>query len=306
MTPRSGEGRRRRMPRWLVAGIVGGLIAFGAVFGPWAQPSAQVKSIVEDLRGGSVYEAPGAPGIVDAQRARQVIGDRAILVVLLDRTPLTTSGDSRDPRMNLCHQLADVIQDDYIWVYAQGEDGAYKGNNCVGDDFPGAGDDLDITINIAAETSAQYRATDADRTPELEEFVLSYDAETSKSLGRIPTRPPIPDVLATRQIVLAGAGMVGGTVLVFFALRWAGVAYQRGRAGAAVRRRRRLALDARLSAVADAILHPAKPGTPAEAERQAGAAEKYVRALDLLTSAASDDELTRAESEITELEELAR
>ncbi|GAA5168745.1 hypothetical protein [Amycolatopsis dongchuanensis] len=298
----------KRVPRWLVLGVAAGLAAFAALYGPWAQPSAQVRSIVEALRTSSVYEQPGAPGVVDARRARQVIGDRAILLVLLDRSPLSTSGDSKDPRMNLCHQLSEEIPDDYIWVYAQGDDGEYKGNNCVGDGFPapntGTKDDFDLTLNIGAELSAQYRATDTDRTPELEEFVLAYDAATSKAHGEIPTRPAVPDRLAGRQLVLACAGLVVGSVLLFFLLRAAGLAWRRRRAGVAARRQRRLALDARLSRLADSVLHPAPAADQAEAERQAEAARRYVLSLDLLTNAESAEELAAAEAEITGLEEV--
>jgi hypothetical protein len=294
------------VPRWVFLAVVAGLAAFGAVYGPWSQPSAQVRSIVEGLRTSSVYEQPGSPGVVNAQRARQVIGDRAILMVLLDRTPLPASGD--DPRMALCHQISNAIPGDFIWVYGMDDTGVYKGNNCVGKDFPkptkngDAVSDFDLTVNIAAQLSAQYRTSAANLTPEIEEFVLTFDAEAAKSYGAIPTRSPIPDRLAGRQLVLACAGMVAGTVVVFFALRWAGLAFRRRRTGLAARRRRRSELDARLNRLADEVLHPTSPDSPADAERQAGAAKRYVLTLDLLEKADSKADFTAAEHEIAALE----
>jgi hypothetical protein len=175
-------------PRWLCLAVVAGLTGFGGVYGPWWQPSAQVQSIVEGLRAGSVYEAPNASGVVNAQRARQVIGDRAIVVVILDRQPLTGTGDHGDPWMTLCHQIAREITGSYIWVYATDGKGSYDGANCVCGDFPKSSkttdqvSDFDLRVNIAAQLSARYRRSATDLTPELEEFVLTFDAEAAKGV----------------------------------------------------------------------------------------------------------------------------
>jgi hypothetical protein len=76
--------------------------------------------------------------------------------------------------------------------------------------------------------------------------------------------------------------MVGAAVLLFFSLRWAGLALQHRRKGQAVRRRLGMALEARMNRLADAVLHPDPPESPAEAQLQADAAKRYVLTLDLL------------------------
>jgi hypothetical protein len=83
-------------------------------------------------------------------------------------------------------------------------EGTYDGGNCVGDDFPestktaGQVGDFDLQVNIAAQLSALYRRSATDLIPELEEFVLTFDAEAAKSYGQIPPRGPVPDRLAVR------------------------------------------------------------------------------------------------------------
>lgn len=298
------------LPRWVVLAAVLGLVGFGAVYGPWAQPSAQVRTIVDGLRTSSVYQAAGAPGVVDAARARAVIGNRPIVVAVLDRTPIPSTSD--DPRMGLCRQLAAQLPADYVWVYGQDGKGKYGGNNCYGDKFPRptrAGvsmDDFDTELNVEASTSAQYRKTDANLTPQIEEFVLSFDAVTAEDLGAVPTRSPVPDELATQQIVLACAGMVAGAITLFLLLRISAVWLRRRRTRAAARQSRHRALSAQLNIIADAVIHPSSPRDAAHARRQEDVAKRYVFALDQVERAHSDGELAAAEREVAKLVEEVR
>jgi hypothetical protein len=293
------------LPRWIVAAAVIGLVGFGAVYGPWAQPSAQVRTIVDGLRGSSVYEAPGAPGVVNAARARAVIGNRPIVMAVLGRSPLPSTSD--DPRKDLCEQLAEQLPTDYVWVYAQDSRGAYAGDDCYGDRFPRptkAGvsmDDFDIELNIEAETSAQYRKTDQNLTPQIEEFVLSFDKVASDDLGAVPTRSSVPDALATRQIVLACMGMVAGTITLFLLLRVGSVWLSRWSAQARSRQSRHRALSAQLNLVADAVIHPATLRDAADARRQEAVASQYVLVLDKVEHARSESELAAAEREVAGL-----
>lgn len=295
------------IPRWVVFAVVIGLAGFVAVYGPWAQPSAQVRTIVDGLRASSVYEAPGAPGLMNAARARQVIGNRPIVMAILDRTPLPGSAQHSDPRMELCDALADQLPTDYIWVYAADGTGKYAGNDCYGADFPHptkpgvSVDSFDIELNISAETSAKYRMTDTDLTPQIEEFVLSFDYVTGQDLGAVPTRSAVPDELAGQQIVLACAGMVAATIALFLLLRGGGVAFRRWRTRAAARQSRHRALSAQLNVIADAVINPSEPRSAEDAHRQADVAKRYVFALDKLEHAHNDHDLTEAEREITEL-----
>jgi hypothetical protein len=313
-TPAHPAPKRARKPavRWLgvprslwLCGLVAGLIAFLAVFGPWAQPSAQVRTIVDSFRTSSVYVQPGAPAVLDPARVRQVIGDRPIVVAILNRTPLPDSDD--DPREALCQQIAHQVLDDYIWVYAQDSSGEYSGNDCYGDDFPTptkAGvsmDDFDIDLNISAQTAAQLRTSDTNKTPEIEEFVLAFDDVAGQDYGSVPTRGPVPDHLAARQIALACVGMVAGACALFALLRLVALGVRRRSAAAAALRRRRAAATAELSKVADAVIHTRQATDAADARRQASTAKGYVQALDALERAHTETELAEAERDITAL-----
>lgn len=302
--------RRHRwfgVPRWAWLGGLAGLIAFAAVYGPWSQPSPQVRAIVAGLRSSSVYMAPGAPGVVDPARVRQVIGDRPIVVAILDRTPLPPNSKGTDPRLVLCDQIAGQVSNDYVWVYAADDKGRYRGNDCYGPNFPhptkaGVGmDDFDLSLNIEAQLSAQFRTSDTNLTPEIEEFVLAFDADTTADYGAVPTRSALPDELAGQQIVLACAGMVFGAAALFLLLRHGGLALRRRMAGHAALRHRHLALTARLNEIADAVINPGRPADARDAERQADVAKRYVLALDQVEHARTGAELTSAEAEIASL-----
>lgn len=314
---RKAAGRvrnRKSAVRWLgvprslwLCGLVAGLIAFLAVFGPWAQPSARVRTIVDGFRTSSVYVQPGAPHLLDPARLRQVIGNRPIVVAILNRTPLPDGDDGSDPRETLCQQVAHQVLDDYIWVYAQDSDGEYKGNNCWGDDFPTPTkpgetmDGFDTVLNISAQTAAQFRTTDTDETPQIEEFVLAFDATAGEDYGAVPTRGPVPDHLAARQIALACIAMIAGMCALFALLRLAAVLLRRRAAATAALRRRRAAAAAELSKVADAVVHARPAADPADARHQADTARKYVLALDALEHAHTETELADAERDITAL-----
>lgn len=305
-TARPKRGRWLGVPRSLwVCGLVAGLVAFLVVFGPWAQPSAQVTTIVDGLRAGSVYVQPGAPRVLDPARLRQVIGDRPIVVAILNRTPLPDADD--DPREVLCRQIAHQVLDDYIWVYAQDSSGDYQGNDCYGDDFPTptkpgvSMDDFDIDLNVSAQTAAQLRVSDTNRTPEIEEFVLAFDTVAGEDYSAVPTRGPVPDHLAARQIVLACLGMIAAMCVLFALLRLLAVLLRRRAAATAALRRRRAAASAELSKVADAVIHVRPAEHAADARRQADTAKDYVLALDALEHATTEPELAKAEHDISAL-----
>jgi hypothetical protein len=294
-----------RRHRWVwLAGVVG-LVAFAAVYGPWSQPSARVRTIVAGLRSSAVYQAPGAPNLMNAARARQVIGNRPIVLAILDRTPLPADDD--EPRQALCQQIARQVPGDYVWVYAADGDGKYDGDNCYGPKFPRptkAGismDNFDLILNEDAQLSAQYRITDTDLTPQIEEFVLAFDNDAATDYGAIPTRSGVPDELAGRQIVLAGAAMVLGTVTLFLLLRFGAVALNRRSAGNTALRLRHIELNTQLNSVADAVTNPRPPRNAKDAQRQADVAKRYVLALDRLSGARTDQELSAVQRTITAL-----
>jgi hypothetical protein len=192
-------------------------------------------------------------------------------------------------------------------VYSQDSKGKYAGYHCYGDSFPQptkAGvsmDDFDIELGIEAETSAQYRATDRNRTPEIEEFVLSFDKVTTDDLGAVPTRSPVPDELATQQVALACVGMVAGAIALFLLLRAGAVWLGRRTARARARQSRHHALSAQLNLIADAVINPSTPRSAAAARRQEVVATQYVLLLDKVERAHSEKELTAAERQVADL-----
>ena len=110
------------IPRWLVVAFgVAILLAYGTFGRPVDEPpriSEQARVIAEGLRTTSVYEAPDAPGKIDAQRARWLIGNRPIVLVLLGTTPLPQAQDSySQPHYDLCKQVADVVSTSLVVLY---------------------------------------------------------------------------------------------------------------------------------------------------------------------------------------------
>jgi hypothetical protein len=260
---------------------------------------------VAGLRSSSVYEEPGAPNLVNAARARQVIGNRPIVMAILDRTPASENGDNA--RYDLCEQIADQLPTDYVWVYASDDKGNYDGDDCYGSKFPTPTkpgvdmDSFDVAVSFGSELSAQYRTSATNLTPEIEEFVLSFDTEATADYGAVPTRSAVPDELAGDQVVLACAGMVLGTVTLFVVLRLLALTLRRRGAVSATRRRRHTELTTRLNEIADAVINPRTPTDAGDAQRQADAAQEYVVALDRLEHARTDDDLTAADADITAL-----
>ncbi|OZM75057.1 hypothetical protein CFN78_02445 [Amycolatopsis antarctica] len=293
------------VPLWILAAVLVGAGAAVWLYGGVGGPDARTRAIVEGLRSGAVYEAPGAPGIVDAGRARAVIGDRAIVAVVLDRTPLPPSDRVNGADYELCKDIAEQLPTNHVALFAVDEDGDYGSSYCLGPDFPEpekGEDDADLLhtrLLVAAETSWKYRASPENLTPEIEEFVLSYDLVAEDAYEAIPTRGEIPDELAKPQIALASAGIVAGTVAVFFLLRLA--AHGIGRRGETARllRQRRIRIDDGLSRAADTLLHPHAPADEADARRQEKVAHVYATAVDRMRDA-------RTEQDLREVEELVR
>ncbi|GAB3497909.1 hypothetical protein [Amycolatopsis cihanbeyliensis] len=293
---------RLGIPRWAFLAAAIGLAGFLLVFRPWSSADDRIRTIVEGLRDGPVYQERGAPDSVDVPRARQVIGDRAIVAVVLGAGPLPASDHVNGPDYAMCERIAARVPTNMVILFATGEDGEYGSSYCTGPDFPvpakpGASlGEFEMSVVAAAERAWQYRATPANLTPEIEEFVLTFDAEAAEYYGELPRRGPMPDTLARGQIALACAGMVAGSVAFFLLLRTAALALRkRRRAERALARRRREA-ETRLSRLAEEILHPG------DSTAAATTAREYTEVLRLLESAREPHELAEVERRLTELE----
>lgn len=305
----------KRMPRWLVAalgvGVLLSLLLIETTPPTPRPPSPLVASIIEGLRTTSVYAAPGAPPSVDVARARQVIGDRPIVVAVLGRTPLPAADDHLE-RQDLCQDVADATPTNLVMIYAMDSRG-YDSSICEGPQFanpsyPVDADDFDLGLITAAELAWTYRATDTNLTPQIEEYVLAFDLQAAKSYAKVVPRravvqppPPAPSAVQTWQIVLAIVGLIVAVVTLFALLRLIVHVLGHRRTVRAETDGRAAALSARLNRLADAVLRPGRPRDADAAARQAEIARRYVLALQQFERTGPSAE---TESQIATLEEL--
>ncbi|OLF10685.1 hypothetical protein BLA60_16105 [Actinophytocola xinjiangensis] len=305
------------VPRWLVGAVVLGVAGCVLVFGVASPPepvSALAREVVDGLRTTSVYEQPGGPGLIDAQRSRELIGDRAIVVVLLAEPLLDDPTYVTDPRAEHCAEIADLVATSVVILYAFDDRGEYDAEYCVGPEFANDANPVDPQDYVSGvvggvHLGTHFRVTETDRFAEVEEYVYTFDHYTMRdSPNGVPRRgivvppPPTPDAPQAWQVVLALGGIVAGTIALFVLVRATGglVARRGSRTAAAHTRAERI--NARLNRLADTVLHPEPPNNARAARRQADLAARYVALLATVESGAPAE----AERALTELEEAAR
>ncbi|CAM4131476.1 hypothetical protein KIPE111705_41995 [Kibdelosporangium persicum] len=285
------------VPRWIVGGVLVGVIACLALLRNQVTTSDRVRAIVEGFRHSSVYVEPGAPGTVNADRVRQVLGDRPIVVAILSDDPYPATDAAGGPGQQFCADVARLVPTNIVIVYGNEPEDGYNPSFCVGPRFtneehPVTGANFDFVLIAKAETAWKYRASPTDLTPQVEEYVLAFDAQAAKDYpDTVPRRGAVPDELATGEVVLALGGIVAACVAVFFLLHV--VALGIGRR--TPRTRTRLATGARLSRIGEYVMS----ADPRRA-KQAEVARKYVLALQDHESGAN------VERQVDELERLIR
>jgi uncharacterized membrane-anchored protein YhcB (DUF1043 family) len=309
------------VPRWIVGAVVVGVIVFLWTYQPWSVPDAQIRTIVADLRTSAIYQAPGAPPLLNAVRARQVVGDRPIVVVAMPDTPLppaTTDEGDDDAELGFCEQIADQITNDYVLLFAtshraDGGKDTYEAADCYGPDFPvpdkktstGSHDDqlfgFDFGLSLDFHNSSQFVTTATNLTPDIEQFALAYDDEVGEYYSTPPRRGAIPDRLAGSDIALDSLAIVAGVVLLFALLRLAARRLGNQQAKDAELRRRRTELGLRLNEIADTVLHPRPVDTAEEARAQEAIAQRYVALLTRTEQASTPAALAEAEGEAADL-----
>jgi hypothetical protein len=310
------------VPRWLFGAVVLGAVVcylvFGASSSPPAPVSAQARAVVEGLRTTSVYEEPGGPGIVDAQRSRALIGDRAIVLVLLAKPLLDDPTYRTDPRAERCAEIAGLVATSVVILYAYDDAREYDAEYCVGPEFANSDNPVDpedyvMGVVGGVNLGTHFRVTETDRFAEVEEYVYTFDHYTMRdSPNGVPRRgvvvppPPTPDALQAWQVALALGGILAGTVALFALLRAAGGVAGRRRTTAAATRTRAEEIGARVNRLAATVLHPERPRNARAARRQADLAERYVLLLRDVESATTAAGLTEVESRLAELEDAAR
>jgi hypothetical protein len=316
-TPLPEAPRRRKrdrrwfgvVPRWLGWAVLVGLVLAGLAFGAAPAidppPGPQALEAIDGLRTTSVYVAPGAPAVVDATRARRAIGDRPIVVAMLDRTRLPHAEFTLE-RQNLCEDIAKLTPTNIVILFAADSDGDYDSSFCTGEDFPHK-DDFDFPLIAEAEAAWTYRVTDTDKTAQIEEYVLAFDAQAAKSFAKeVPRRavikppPPAPSPLQAGQITLAIGGLVLAVVSLFALLKLVGHWYDRRVARRTEERSEHAELSARLSRLADVVLHPERAEDAADAARQAEVARRYVLVLQEFEEHGAAADVVR---DVAELEE---
>ncbi|ALG13724.1 hypothetical protein [Kibdelosporangium phytohabitans] len=286
------------VPRWVVGGVLVGVIASVALVRGQVTTTDRVRAAVEGFRHSSVYVEPGAPPTVNAEHVRRVLGDRPIVVAILNGEPMPPSGKSLvTAGLKLCDDLASLVPTNLVIVYGNEPGKGYNPAFCVGprfnnEDHPVNASNFDFVLIAKAESAWKYRESPTDLTPQVEEYVLAYDAQAAKDYpDSVPRRGAVPDKLATGEIVLSLGGIVAACVALFFLLHLAARAV--GRRGP--RSRERLETEARLSRIGEYVLS----ADPQDAN-QAEVARQYVLALQGHESGAN------VRRQVDELERLVR
>ncbi|GAA2555897.1 hypothetical protein [Pseudonocardia hydrocarbonoxydans] len=312
--PRSGSPRReRRVPphrppvrrgtRWLVLAQALAAAAIEFVVS-WTFDDGARRD-VDALHSDSVWIEPGSPAVLDAGRARQVIGDRPIVAAVLP-----PSEDTFDRCEDVVARHDDVVA--FVWTAPD------RSAICVGDGFPDpdlgeqadrrtAVDWLERVI-LDARFSSRYRVDEAlpDRTAQLEELVLAFDAAVPDAYAdgvdrrELSASPQVGLEIAVRLLATVAAVVVGFVVLRLAVLRVAA-----GRARRRSLRTRRLEQLARTARLADAVLAE-QPDDPGRARARADAAGRYVLVLAGVEAARDEPALDAADAELTALERTLR
>lgn len=314
----AGPKRWLGVPVWLFGAIAVGVVGCFLVLGgmsPQEPVSARASQVVEGLRTTSVYEEPGAPGIVDAQRSRDLIGDRAIVLVLLAE-PIHEDPTHRvDRRAERCAEIADLVATSVVILYAFDDEGSYEAEYCVGPEFANVDNPVDpedyvVGVVGGVHLGTHFRVTDTDRFAEVEDYVYTFDRYTMRdSPNGVPRRgvvvppPRVPDALEAGQVALALGGVLAGTVALSALLRTAAGLAARRTARAAESRTRAEKVNVRLNRLADLVLHPEPTTDATVARRQADLVEQYVHLLAAAEAATTAAEHATVDRDLAELEE---
>lgn len=272
------------------------LVALGWSTARYLLSAPEAREAAAGLRTDSVWVAPGAEDVLDEQRVRQVLGDRPIVVAVLAESYTGDSLDAcddvaaRQPRTIVLLYLASE-RTEYPTICATRrfpEPAVTEGSDALG---TSAVDQWLFRLGIVAERSARYRVDDetVDRTPEVEELVLAFDALAVEEYpDGVPTRDAGAAPLTWATVLLQLAGMVVGLVALHLLLRRLAQRYGERLQARQLERARRAEVEQRLSQAASSlVLAGPAPGV-------AEAAEGYLAAL----AAFERDEVEQADREL--------
>nr|WP_157529206.1 hypothetical protein [Kibdelosporangium sp. MJ126-NF4] len=205
------------VPRWVVGGVLVGVIACVAVpFDQGETPSNATRAVVEELRRDPVYVQPGVTQTVDPDVVRRTIGDRPIVVAFL--SPEMPPEDRVD-----CDSLAELTPDNLVvlsqslearfWYVCADSDFAFK---AVPDGPSQLANDVNASLPYS-EMSTLSGGSKIDYAVWLGELVQAFDAETAKHYpGPVPRRAAVPTELTNREIAFAAGGLVAVCLAVAF------------------------------------------------------------------------------------------
>ncbi|HEX6359317.1 hypothetical protein [Actinophytocola sp.] len=271
----------RRPHGWVIVLII--LVSATWVVLTETRKSAELTALPDELRYTSVHVAPGAERIFDAERARRIIGDRPIAVIVGERT-------------GMCADFADILPGVIVlWV----------------NDVPrmpiktcdGGSPYYERNLTATAREAVTLLDTDHDWTVHVEEYVRAFDAHVAETFpgtpppARGPPRPANDGAVEKIVLVMSAAMGVVLLVVVAFLVRevWSLAEY-------VLRRRRdwRARTNARLNRLADRVLRLTEPGSTST--RRAATAKGYVLLLQAFESATNEAQRFAVDEQLRELE----
>lgn len=291
---------RRRLVRALLLLVLAAVAGYPLV--RYLLLPAEAREAAVGLRSSAVFVPAGGEEVLDAERVRAVVGDRPIVVAVL-------AASYRGKVLHGCRAVARQQPRNLVLTYQSSRPGSYPAI-CAGADFPEPdvpeprtdilGDRTDLWLlglSRAAQQASQFRVSPAsvDRTPEIEELVLAFDAQVVQDYpAGLPRRvaSPAPQTLA--RVLAQLLGLVVLLLLGFALVRLAARRLSRALDARRERQDRRAVLDAALSEVSAELL-TGRPRTKAEAARRADVAELYLHALTAFEAARGSRRLHEAE-----------
>lgn len=296
----TGAGKpTRHLPGWVYVAVLVGLGLFAyQQYSYWSIP-ASARAAGAGLRASAAYADPDEPGVIDLARARQVIGDRPILVAVLP-----AQYPARD--LDACLDVAGQHPKNVVVAYK----GAHSPTLCAGSQFPSpTTDDLSASewifrTAIQTQYSSRYRVSETgrSRTAEVEELVLAFDAQVQEDYADgVPTREADPDPVVWWRVMLQLAGLIILAVGVFAGVRAAANRIVRNQTARAALRARRLDLQQELSEAASEVMVFDPNERPERARLRASTAEHYLQTLTAFEAARTQEELDAAQTDFAEL-----
>lgn len=275
----------RRRGRWALLLLV--LLALLLYpLGRFLLTPPEAREAAAGLRASAVFVAADGRDVLDAERVRQVVGDRPIVVAVLRRS-------YRGGALAACEAVARQQPRNLVLAYRAGFPGEYPGI-CAGRRFPepeteqAGASQLGGAVAVwlwhlgdVAQKASAFRVSEktVDRTPEVESLVLAFDEAVRDDYPHgVPRRVASPAPLTLGRVLLQLLGLAGLLLAGFVGLRLLARGVERRADGGRELADRRAALGADLSRVA-ALLLEGPPTTRAQAEHRAEVAELYLHAL---------------------------